>query len=150
MWLPSDEPKNKLYGNKLDKSYLPSLGYIKVLNDNCESILLLNEDLIVGAWYLDVRSLNELYENDAMEMVKILPESKIEIYEAGKKLFKTVMELNEECKLSLPLRIDMFWDKIGLNNIDSRDELLAKYRINEPSLNDVENLINDYKSKKED
>jgi hypothetical protein len=150
MWLPSDEPKNKLYGNKLDKSYLPLYGYIRVLNDDYESILFLNEDLIVGAWYLDAKSLNELYENDAMEMVKILPESRIEIYEARGKLFKTIIELNDECKLSLPIRIDMFWDKIGLNNTDSRDELLSKYRINEPSVNDVESLINGYKSNKED
>ncbi len=150
MWLPSDEPKNKVYGNKLDKSYLPSSGYIRILNDDYESILILSDDLIVGAWYLDADSLNELYENDAMEKVKILPESRVEIYEAHGKLFKTIIELNEECKLSLPLRIDMFWDKIGLNSTDSREELLSKYRINEPSINDVESLINDYKSKTED
>ena len=150
MWLPSDEPKNKIYGNKLDKSYLPSLGYIRILNDDYESILLLDGDLIVGAWYLDAQSLNELYENDAMEKVKILPESRIEIYEASEKLFKTVFELNDECKLSLPLRIDMFWDKVGLNSTDSREELLSKYRILEPSVNDVDNLINDYKSRTED
>ncbi len=150
MWLPSDEPENKLYGNKLDKSYLPVYGYIRVLNDNYESILFLSDDLVVGAWYLNVESLNELYENDAMEKVKILSESRIEIYGTGKKMFKTILELNEECKLSLPIRIDMFWDKIGLNSTDSREELLSKYRINEPSVIDVDNLIKDYKSKTED
>ncbi len=150
MWLPSDEPKNRLYGNKLDKSYLPQSGYIRILNDNYESILFLSDDLVVGAWYLNVKSLTELYENEAMEKVKILSESKIEIYETGGKLFKTILELNEECKLSLPIRIDMFWDKIGLNSTDSREELLSKYRINEPSAIDVDNLLKDYKSKTED
>lgn len=150
MWLPSDEPKNQIYGNGLDKSYLPLLGYIKVLNEDYESIIFLNNELIVGAWYLDANSLNELYENDAMEKIKILPESRIEIYETREKLFKTIMELNEECKLSLPIRIDMFWDKIGLNSTDSREELLSKYRINEPSVDDVDNLIEGYKSKTED
>jgi hypothetical protein len=150
MWLPSDEPKNRIYGNKIDKSYLPLLGYIRILNEDYESIIFLNDDLIVGAWYLDSNSLNELYENNAMEKVKIHSESRIEIYETSKKLFKTILELNEECKLSLPLRIDMFWDKIGLNSTDSREELLSKYRINEPSVNDVENLINDYKFQTED
>lgn len=29
----------------------------------------------------------------------------------------------------------------------SRENLLSKYRIKEPSENDVENLLNDYKSK---
>ena len=150
MWLPSDEPKDKLYGNKLDKSYLPLYGYMRVLNENYESILFLSDNIVVGAWYLNVESLNELYENDAMEKVKILGESRIEIYETGQKLFKTILELNEECKLSLPIRIDMFWDKIGLNSTDSREELLSKYRINEPSVIDVDNLIKDYKSKTED
>jgi len=146
MWLPSDEPTNKIWGNKLDKTYLPSLGYIRVLNDDYESIIFLDNDLIVGAWYLDANSLNELYENYAMEKIKILTESRIEIYETSKKLFKTVIELNEECKLSLPIRIDMFWDKIGLNSTDSREKLLSKYRINEISENDVNDLLKDYKS----
>lgn len=150
MWLPSDEPASKIWGNKLDESYLPSLGYIRVLNEDYESIIFLNDDLIVGAWYLDANTLNELYENSAMEKIKIVSESKIEIYETNEKLFKTIVELNEECKLSLPIRINMFWDKIGLNSTDSREELLSKYRINEPSVNDVESLINGYKSKKED
>ena len=72
MWLPSDDPKEKMYGNKLAKEHIPSLGYIRILNDDYESILFLNEDLIVGAWHLDARTLHELYENDAMERIKIL------------------------------------------------------------------------------
>jgi hypothetical protein len=145
MWLPSDDPKEKMYGNRLEKDSIPSLGYIRVLNDNYESILFINQDLVVGAWHLDAKTLNELYENDAMEKVKIMGESAIEIYETSEKLFITVIELNEECKLSLPLSIDMFWDKIGLNSTDSREKLLSKYRIPEPSENDLENLINGYK-----
>ena len=146
MWLPSDEPVNKIWGNKLDKSYLPSIGYIRILNDDYESIIFLDDDLIVGAWYLDSNSLNELYENDAMEKIKILSESTIETYETSEKLFKTVIELNEECKLSLPIRINMLWDKIGLHSTDSREKLLSKYRINEMSEDDVESLLKDYKS----
>lgn len=146
MWLPSDDPKEKMYGNKLSKDNIPSLGYLRILNEDYESILFLKNDLIVGAWYLDAKTLNELYENEAMEMVKILPESVIEIYATTQNLFNTVTELNEECKLSLPIKIDMFWDKIGLISTDSREKLLSRYRINEPSENDLENLINGYKS----
>lgn len=146
MWLPSDEPNDILYGNKFNKAHIPSLGYIRVLNENYESILFINNDLIVGAWYLDAESLNELYENNAMEMVKVLPESKIEIFETSQKLFNTVMELNEECKLPLPIKTDMFWDKIGITGVDSRETLLSRYRINEPSENDLEHLISGYKS----
>ena len=146
MWLPSDEPKEILYGNKFDEACIPPLGYIKVLNDDYESILFLNEDLIVGAWYLDITSLNELYENDAMELVKVLPESKIEIFETNLSFFKTVIELNEECKLSLPIKIEMFWDKIGLKSYDSRETLLSRCRIKEPSEDDIESLISGYKS----
>lgn len=146
MWLHSDDPKEKTYGNKFSKESIPSLGYIKILNEDYESILFLNNGLIVGAWHLDALTLNELYENEAMEMVKILPESIIEVYETTQKLFNTVIELNEECKLSLPIKIDMFWDKIGFNSTDSREQLLSRYRINEPSKNDLESLINGYKS----
>lgn len=146
MWLPSDDPKEKTYGNKLANESIPSLGYIRILNEDYESILFLNDGLIVGAWHLDAGTLHELYENEAMEMIKILPESIIEIYNTNQKLFNTVIELNEECKLSLPIKIDMFWDKIGLNSTDSREQLLSRYRINEPSENDLESLINGYKS----
>lgn len=147
MWLPSDEPENTIYGNKFERSYLPPIGYIRILNEDYESILFLNDELIVGAWYLDAKTLNELYENSAMEIIKILPESRVEIFKTTEKLFVTIIELNEECKLSLPLSIGMFWDKIGLNNTDSREKLLSKYRINEPSEIDVKNLIEGYKSK---
>ncbi|MEN4006240.1 MAG: DUF2226 domain-containing protein [Methanobacteriaceae archaeon] len=145
MWLPSDDPEEKIYGNKFKKENIPSLGYIRILSEDYESILFINDDLIVGAWHMDVRTLNELYENDAMERIKIKTESIIEIYETPEKLFNTVVELNEECKLSLPLRVNMFWDKIGIKSTDSRQELLSKYRISDPSENDLESLINNYK-----
>ena len=146
MWFSLDDPEEKIYGKNFQKENIPSLGYMRVLNDDCESILFLNDDLIVGAWFRDIETLNELYENEAMKMVKILPESIVEIYEITLNLFNTVMELNEECKLSLPLKIDMFWDEMGLNSTDSREKLLSKYKINEPSEDDLENFINGYKS----
>ncbi|HML05806.1 MAG TPA: DUF2226 domain-containing protein [Methanobacterium sp.] len=145
MWLPSDDPIEKVYGNKLEKENIPLLGYIRVLNDDYESIIFINKNLIVGAWNLNAGTLNEFYENDAMEKIKIESESIIEIYETSEKLFTTVLELNEECKLSLPLSVDMFWDKIGFKSIDSREKLLSRYRISEPSENDLESLISGYK-----
>ncbi|MEN4018441.1 MAG: DUF2226 domain-containing protein [Methanobacterium sp.] len=147
MWLPSDDPEEKVYGEKFKKENIPSLGYIRILNDDYESILFINDTLVVGAWHLDAGTLNELYENDAMEKIKIKTGSIIEIYESPEKLFTTILELNEECKLSLPLSVNMFWDKIGMKSTDSREELLSKYRISEPSENDLESLINDYKGR---
>jgi len=147
MWLPSDDPEEKVYGNKFKKENIPSLGYIRILNNGYESILFINDNLVVGVWHLDAGTLNELYENDAMERIKINVESIIEIYETPEKLFTTIVELNEECKLPLPLSVNMFWDKIGMKSTDSREELLSKYRISEPSENDLESLINDYKGR---
>lgn len=149
MWLPSDEPKAIVHGNRLNRNSIPSLGYIRILNEDYEAILFLNMNLIVGAWYLDSNSLNELFENEAMEVVKFSPDSKIEIFEINNSLFKTVVELNEECKLSLPIKIDMLWDKIDLNSNDSRESLLSRYRIKDPSEEDIKSLISDYKLKEE-
>ena len=146
MWLPSDEPKEIFNGNKLNHSSIPSLGYIRVLNEDYEFILFIKDNLIVGTWYLNINSLTELYQNEAMEVIKILPESQIEIFEINLRLFKTVLDLNEECKLSLPIKIGMLWDKIGLNTNDSRETLLSKYRIREPSEDDIKNLVSTYKS----
>ena len=146
MWLPSEEPKDIIYGNKFDETRIPSLGYIKVFNEDYEFILFINQNLIVGAWYLDTNSLSELYENDAMGVVKVLPESKIEMFELNLSLFETVIELNDECKLSLPFKIGMLWDKIGMNCDDSRETLLSRYRIKDPSEEDIDSLISGYKS----
>ncbi|ADZ08734.1 hypothetical protein Metbo_0482 [Methanobacterium lacus] len=146
MWFPSDEPKEILRGNNLDKLSIPSLGYLRILNENYEFILFLNDNLIVGAWCLDIKSLSELFQNEAMEVIKILPDSRIELFEINPRLFKTILDLNEECKLSLPIRIDMFWDKIGFNTNVSRETLLAKYRIKEPSEEHIKNLVSTYKS----
>jgi len=146
MWLPSDEPKKVFIGNKLDHSSIPSLGYIRVLNKDHEFILFLKDNMIVGTWYFNINSLTELYQNEAMEVIKIQAESKIEIFEINQGLFKTILDLNEECKLSLPIKINMLWDKIGLDTNDSRETLLSKYRIKEPSEDDIENLVSTYKS----
>lgn len=146
MWFPSEEPKEILIGNNLDKLSIPSLGYLRVLNEDYEFILFLNDNLIVGAWCLDIKSLSELFQNEAMEAIKILPDSRIELFEINSGLFKTILDLNEECKLSLPIRIDMFWDKIGFKTKVSREKLLAKYRIKEPSEEHIKNLVSTYKS----
>jgi hypothetical protein len=146
MWFPSDEPKEILSGNNLDKLLIPSLGYLRILNENYEYILFLNDNLIVGAWCLDIKSLSELFQNEAMDVIKILPDSRIELFEINPRLFKTILDLNEECKLSLPIRIEMFWDKIGFNTNVSRETLLAKYRIKEPSEEHIKNLVSTYKS----
>jgi hypothetical protein len=81
-----------------------------------------------------------------MELVDINSESTIEIYEMGNKLFDTIIELNEEAKLSSALEIDFILNKVQDEDV-SRENLLSKYRIKEPSENDVENLLKDYKSK---
>lgn len=146
MWLPSDEPKEILRANKLNNSSIPNLGYIRVLNEEHELVLFLNDNLIVGTWCLDINSLKELFQNEAMEVIKILPDSRIEIFEINPGLFKTILDLNEECKLSLPIKIAVLWDKIGLNTNDSRETLLSKYKIKEPSEEYIKNLVGTYKS----
>jgi hypothetical protein len=60
------------------------------------------------------------------------------------KLFGTIIELNEESKLSLPVSIDFIMDRYNANNSSDRDKLLLQYRIREPSEMDVEKLIDDY------
>jgi hypothetical protein len=146
MWLPSDEePKHVLHAN-LDESKIPVNGYVRILSRIDESIIFIKHRMIVGAWNLSTDSLKEVYENKAMELVDINSESTIEIYEMGNKLFDTIIELNEEVKLSSALEIDFILNKVQDEDV-SRENLLSKYRIKEPSENDVENLLNDYKSK---
>lgn len=146
MWLPSDEePKHVLHAN-LDGSKIPVNGYVRILSRFDESIIFIKRRMIVGAWNLSTDSLKEVYENKAMGLVDINSESTIEIYEMGNKLFDTIIELNEEVKLSSALEIDFILNKIQDADV-SRENLLSKYRIKEPSENDVENLLNDYKSK---
>jgi len=74
----------------------------------------------------------------------IRPESKVEIYKMNDKLFNTILELNEECKLSLPVELDFIIDKYDANNPVDRDKLLLKYGIRDPSENDLDTLIKEY------
>lgn len=143
MWLPSNEPEIVLKGS-LKKSHLPKIGYLRVLDKGNESVLFIKDGKIVCAWHLDIETLEEYNENKAMDLMIITPESKVEIYRMDSKLFKTIIELNEESKLSLPLEIDFILEKYNENISIDRDELLQKYRIQELSENDVDNLINEY------
>jgi hypothetical protein len=146
MWLPTDHPVNITYNN-LKRSHLPEFGYLRVLNSDNEAILFIKEGMIVGSWCMDVLSLDEFYENKAMKMIKISADSNLELYDMNIGMFDTLLELNEECKLSLPIEIDLLLNEIAVSDIKSREDILAKYRIKEPSDNDLEGLLNDYKSK---
>lgn len=143
MWLPSSDPELEIRGN-LKKSHIPELGYLRILNKTDESILFINEAKIVGAWYLDVNSLDEYYETRAMKLMVISPESKVEIYKMNDNLFNTIIELNEECKLSLPVELEFIIDKYDANSPIDRDKLLLKYGIRDPSENELDTLINEY------
>lgn len=143
MWLPSNEPEFVANGS-LKQSHIPNLGYLRVLDKGNESVLFIKDEKIVGAWHLDVESLEEFYENKAIKSIIITSESKVELYKMEIKLFETIIELNEESKLSLPVEIDFILDKYNINKSVDRDELLEKYRIRELSQKDVETLINEY------
>jgi hypothetical protein len=144
MWLPSDEPK-KIIKSNLKKTHIPDLGYIRVLDEGNESILFIKEKKIVGAWHLEIDKLEEYYEDKAMTLIDIRPESSVEIYNLEKKLFETILELNEESKLSLPLEIDLVLEKYELDKHVDRENLLKKYRIQDPSSNDLDVIIKEYK-----
>jgi len=141
MWLPSNEPEIVINGS-LKKSHLPDMGYIRILDKGNESVLFIRDEKIIAAWHLDIETLEEHYENKAMEMMNIRPESQVEIYKMGSKLFETIIELNEESKLSLPVEIDFIIEKYTENSPVDRDKLLSKFGIREPSADDVETLIN--------
>jgi hypothetical protein len=145
MWLPTDHPVKITYNN-LKRSHLPEFGYLRVLNSDNEAILFIKEDMIVGSWCMDVLSLNECYEDKAMKQIKISQDSNLEVYDMNNNLFSTLLELNEECKLSLPVEIDLLLNEIAISDIKSREDILAKYRIKDPSDQDLEGLLNDYKS----
>jgi hypothetical protein len=144
MWLPTDQPKIMKYGN-LERSHLPEFGYIKVLNPENEAVIFIKEYLIVGSWCMDVNSLEEYCENNAMKRIDILHDSKLEIYKTDISLFETLIGLNEECKLPLPINIDIMLNE-KVSDISSRNDLLQKYRIRIPSEKDVESLLDSYKS----
>jgi hypothetical protein len=144
MWLPTEDPKIMEYGN-LDKSDLPEFGYIKILNPDNEAVIFIKEGFIVGSWCMDASSLEEFHENKAMKSIDIAGDSKLEIYETNNSLFETLIELNEECKLSLPIEIKLIFNE-KVSDIASRKDLLEKYRIRAPSEEDVESLLLNYKS----
>jgi len=144
MWLPSEDPHHMIRGN-LKISHIPDLGYIKILDGGNESLLLIKDEKIVAAWNLNVKSLEETYENKAMDLVRISSESKIEVYKLDDKMFSTIVDLNEECKLPLPAKIDFLLEK-QVEEVD-REGILSKYRIRDPSEDDIDNLLDDYKSK---
>lgn len=143
MWFPSSEPEMVVKG-KLKKSHIPDLGYLRFLDNGNESILFINNEKIVAAWHLDADSLEEFYETKAMKVMVIIPESEVEIYKLNENLFKTIIELNEECKLSLPVELDFIIEKIDAITPVDRDKLLLKYGIRDPSENDLNTLINEY------
>jgi hypothetical protein len=144
MWLPTEDPIIMEYGN-LDKSDLPEFGYVKILNPDNEAIIFIKECVIVGSWCMDIDSLEEFYENKAMKRIDIANDSKLEIYKTNYSLFETLIELNEECKLSLPIEINLILNE-RVSDISSRKDLLEKYRIRLPSDADVESLLVSYKS----
>lgn len=59
-------------------------------------------------------------------------------------MFSTIVDLNEECKLPLPAEIEFLLEKVEETN---REEILSKYKLRDPSEDDIDNLLNDYKSK---
>ena len=144
MWLPSEDPELTVRGN-LKRSHIPELGYLKILEGGNESLLLVKDEKIIAAWNLNAESLEETHENKAMNMINISPESRIEVYQLDDNMFSTIIDLNEECKLPLPVEIEFLLE----NNAKevNRTDVLSKYRIRDPSEDDIDNLLNDYKSK---
>ncbi len=78
-----------------------------------------------------------------MNRIKVSSESRIEVYKLDDNMFSTIVDLNEECKLPLPSEIDFLIEKADTD----RQDVLSKYRIRDPSVDDIDNLLNDYKSK---
>ncbi|AIS31598.1 MULTISPECIES: hypothetical protein [Methanobacterium] len=142
MWLPSEDPQHTVRGN-LKKSQIPEVGYVKILDGGNESLLLVKNEKIIAAWNLNVKSLEETYESKAMNRIKVSSESRIEVYKLDDNMFSTIVDLNEECKLPLPSEIDFLIEKADTD----RQDVLSKYRIRDPSVDDIDNLLNDYKSK---
>ncbi|MDI6703033.1 DUF2226 domain-containing protein [Methanothermobacter wolfeii] len=144
MWLPFDNPKKMDY-SVLKRSSFPAFAYIRVLSGDTESIVFLENERIVGAWHLDLNTLEENNGHTAMEKIEINQDSLIEVYEADEDLFKTLIELNDESKLSIPIEAEIILNEM-FPDVSSREELLKKYRIQVPGDEAIERLINDYKS----
>ncbi|AUB55739.1 MAG: hypothetical protein KO318_05695 [Methanobacterium sp.] len=144
MWLPSEDPEHTIRGN-LKRSHIPEMGYMKILEGANESLLLIKDEKIIAAWNLNAKSLEETHENKAMNLINISPESRIEVYQLDDNMFSTIFDLNEECKLPLPTGIDFLLEKKAKDV--NRDDVLSKYKIRDPSEDDIDNLLNGYKPK---
>ena len=144
MWLPSEDPQHTVRGN-LKMSHLPEMGYIKILEGGNESLLLIKNKKIVAAWNLNIETLEESHENKAMNTLSISPKSRIEVYQLDDNMFSTIVDLNEECRLPLTAGIEFLLEK-RMDDVN-REDVLSKYRIRDPSEDDIDNLLNDYKSK---
>ncbi|MCG2829397.1 DUF2226 domain-containing protein [Methanothermobacter sp. KEPCO 2] len=147
MWLPFDNPKKMDY-RALRSSSLPEFSYIRILSGESEAIVFIMKEMIVGAWHLNLSTLEESHSHKAMEKIEINDDSIIEVYEADEDLFSTLIELNDESKLSIPLEADIIINEMFMD-VSSRDELLERYRIRVPSDESIERLISDYKSKED-
>lgn len=144
MWLPPEDPEHVVRGN-LKMSQIPEKGYIKILEEGNESLLLINGQKIVAAWNLDIKTLEESNENKAMNMVRISSDSRLEVYKLDDNMFSTIVDLNEECRLPLPAGIEFLLEKQISET--SRNDVLLKYKIKDPSEDDIDNLLNGYKPK---
>jgi len=147
MWLPFDNPKKMDY-RALRSSKLPEFSYIRILSGESETIVFIMREMIVGAWHLNLSTLEESHSHKAMEKIEIDDDSIIEVYEADEDLFSTLIELNDESKLSIPLEADIIINEMFMD-VSSRDELLERYRIRVPSDESIERLISDYKSEED-
>ncbi|MFB2623340.1 DUF2226 domain-containing protein [Methanothermobacter marburgensis] len=147
MWLPFDNPKKMDY-RALKSSSLPEFSYIRILSGESETIVFIMREMMVGAWHLNLSTLEESHSHKAMEKIEIDDDSIIEVYEADEDLFSTLIELNDESKLSIPLEADIIINEMFMD-VSSRDELLERYRIRVPSDESIERLISDYKSEED-
>lgn len=143
MWLPFDNPKKMDY-RLLKSSSMPEFAYIRILSGETESIVFIMRQMIVGAWHLDLNTLEETHSHKAMEKIEINDVSSIEVYEADEDLFRTLIELNDESKLSISLDSGVIINEMFMD-VSSREELLKRYRIRVPSEESIEKLIDDYK-----
>ncbi|MBE2899718.1 hypothetical protein DNK57_02600 [Methanothermobacter thermautotrophicus] len=145
MWLPFDNPRKMDY-SVLKRASMPEFSYIRILDNENEAIIFVMEDKIVGVWHIDLNTLKETHSHKAMERIEINHDSVIEVYETDLDLFETLIELNDESKLSIPIDAEIIINEMFLDR-SSREELLEMYRIRVPTDEAIESLIEDYKSR---
>jgi hypothetical protein len=145
MWLPFDNPRKMDY-SVLKRASMPEFSYIRILDNENEAIIFVMGDKIVGAWHIDLNTLKETHSHKAMERIEINHDSVIEVYETDLDLFETLIELNDESKLSIPIDAEIIINEMFLDR-SSREELLERYRIRVPTDEAIERLIDDYKSR---